>query len=171
MGAMTAFQLGVRYPEIPRALILEDPPWREPQELGPGSQPPTRHLADAVEKNAKSTLEQLQDEARREHPDWPDWVIDTWCSAKKELDPNFLSTLRLNVTDWADGTPKLACPTLIITANPEQGGIVTPAVAERVRVLNPRCQIVQIPDAGHHVRFGRYEPYMDCVASFLRDLD
>jgi len=27
MGAAVAFQLGVRYPEIPRALLLEDPPW------------------------------------------------------------------------------------------------------------------------------------------------
>src|SRR4051812_37942665 len=31
MGAMIAYQLGVRFPELTRALVLEDPPWWLPQ--------------------------------------------------------------------------------------------------------------------------------------------
>ena len=30
MGAVVAFQLGLHYPEIPKALFLMDPPWFEP---------------------------------------------------------------------------------------------------------------------------------------------
>jgi N-formylmaleamate deformylase len=171
MGAATAFQLGVRYPEIARALILEDPPWREPVANEGAGQPVRNHLAEATEKNQRSTVEQIKAETRIEHPDWPDWVIDTWCPAKKDLDPNFLTVMRLNLTDWQEGIPKLTCPTLIITANPKQGGIVTPEIAERVRALNPRCQVVQFPDAGHHIRFARYEAYMDRFNGFLSELD
>lgn len=171
MGAATAFQLGVRYPEIPRALILEDPPWREPVQNEGAGQPVRSALAEATEKNQRSTVEEIQAEARREHPDWPDWVIDTWCPAKKELDPNFLSVLRLNMTDWADGVPELTCPTLIITTDPEQGGIVTASVADRVQKANTLCVVVHIPDVGHHIRFGKYDVYMSHVNAFLQALD
>ncbi len=170
MGAETAFQLGVRFPHIPRALILEDPPWREPMQGDSGGQPPTRHLATAVENISRSTLDELKDQARQEHPTWPDWVIDTWCPAKKQLDPDFLSVLRMNMAGWTDGVPRLTCPTLIVTADPEKGGIVTPAIAERVQTMNQKCQIVHVPDAGHHIRFEQYDAYMHHVNAFLQRL-
>jgi pimeloyl-ACP methyl ester carboxylesterase len=63
--------------------------------------------------------------------------------------------------------PQLTCPTLIVTADPEKGGIVTPAIAARVKELNPRCTVAHIPGTGHHVRFEDYATYILALRSFL----
>lgn len=171
MGAMTAFQLGVRYPEIPRALILEDPPWSEGEQDKEGGQPPQRPLSELIDRVSRTTLEDFMAESRLEHPAWPDWVINTWCPAKKQLDPEILTVLTINRTDWQEGIPQLKCPTLIFTADPEKGGIVTPPVAARVQDLNDRCRVVHMPGTGHHIRFEDYDTYMGHVRAFLQGLD
>lgn len=171
MGAMVAFHLGVNYPDIPRALILEDPPWFPP-EMSLAASPHGQHpMAPWVETIATTTLDELIAQTRSEHPTWPDWVINTWCPAKKRLDPNILSVLRIQGTDWQTGLPKLTCPTLVLTADPQKGGLVTPVVAERVPELNTRCQVVHIPGTGHHIRFEDYDTYMKSVYSFLEGIE
>ncbi|MCP5096504.1 MAG: alpha/beta hydrolase, partial [Chloroflexi bacterium] len=136
MGAMVAFKLGVCYPEIPRALILEDPPWFQSDQPMETNQLSEHPLSSWVETIVRLTLDELIAETRIEHPTWPEWVINTWCPAKKQLDANILSILNTQGTDWQKNVPQLTSPTLIITADPEKGGIVTPAIADRVRELN-----------------------------------
>ena len=171
MGAMVAFQLGVRYPEIPRALLLEDPPWFPPEQSMPASQPGEHPMAPWVETFTRLTLDELIAQTRIDHPTWPEWVINTWCPAKKQLDANILSILSIHGTDWPENVPQLTCPTLIVTADPEKGGLVTPAIAARVQELNPRCTVTHIPGTGHHVRFEDYETYMKTVRTFLEEID
>lgn len=168
MGAMIAFELGARYPDVPRALLLEDPPWFNPDQQRPQPQSGQHPRAAWVQSLGTTSLETLKAQAREEHPAWPDWVIDTWCAAKKQLDPNILSVLNIGGTDWPDKVPQLACPTLIVTADPDRGGLVTPAIAARVQELNANCRVVHIPDTGHHVRFEDYETYMQQVRAFLQ---
>jgi pimeloyl-ACP methyl ester carboxylesterase len=170
MGAMEAFQLGVRYPEIPRALLLEDPPWWQPEQAQPLAQPGEHPMAPWVATITRLTLEELIAQTRLEHPAWPEWVIETWCPAKKQVDPDILSILSLAGTDWPEKVPLLTCPTLIVTADPEKGGIVTPAIAARVQGLNPRCTVAHIPGTGHHIRFEDYETYIQKVRAFLHGL-
>ena len=118
----------------------------------------------------RQTLDEVVAQCRREHPTWPEVVVKTWCPAKKQLDPNILSILSIQGSDWPQTIPQLACPTLIVTADPERGGIVTPAIAARIQELNPRCAIAHIPGAGHHIRFEAYATYMGFVRNFLRGL-
>ena len=167
MGASIAFEMGVRFPEIPRALILEDPPWFVPGQNMPADQT----LAPIVENIKRSTLDELIAQARTEFPNWPEWVINTWCPAKKELDPQVLSVLNIEGTPWHEHVHHLICPTLIFTGDPAQGAIVTPAIAARVREMNHRCTVVRVPDAGHHIRFEDYETYMDHVRNFLQEIN
>lgn len=171
MGAMTAFQMGVRYPEIPRALLLEDPPWWQPQPTQTTSRPGEHPMAPWVTTIERLTLDELITQTREEHPTWPEQVIQTWCPAKKRLDPNILSILTIGGTDWLADVPKLTCPTMIVTADPEKGGIVTAAIAAQVQTLNPLCTIIHIPGAGHHVRFEAYTTYMQSVHAFLQGLE
>ena len=171
MGAMVSFDLGVRYPEIPRALLLEDPPWFQPKEGLAASEPSEHPMAPWVKTITTLTLDELIAQTRTEHPTWPEWVINTWCPSKKQLDPNILSILDIAGTDWAEKIPKLTCPTLIITADPERGGIVTPAIADRVRELNPLCTVAHIPGTGHHIHFEDYETFMKSVRAFLQKID
>jgi len=87
------------------------------------------------------------------------------------LDANVLSILSIQGTDWSEGVPQLTCPTLIVTADPEKGGIVTPVIAARVRELNPHCTVTHMPDTGHHIRFEDYETYMEIVRTFLQGIE
>ncbi len=171
MGAATAFQLGVRYPDIPKALILEDPPWSEVVQSAEDGEPKEHPLAPWVDAVSKMSLEEFQEETRQQHPEWPEWVISTWCPAKKQLDLNFLDLINMDRTGWLNTVPMLTCPTLVITADPDKGGIVTPEIAAQVQELNDLCEVVHIPGTGHHVRFEDYDNYMSKVMPFLEGLE
>jgi pimeloyl-ACP methyl ester carboxylesterase len=69
--------------------------------------------------------------------------------------------------NWQEVAKAISCPTLLITADPDKGGIVTPEVAAKAQELNPRIEVVHIPDVGHHVRFEAYEAYIDALRTFL----
>jgi N-formylmaleamate deformylase len=169
MGAMVAFQLGVRYPELVRALILEDPPWWLPEqsEMRPVDRHEEHPMAGFVRTIAANTLEQLIAQCRIEHPAWPEVVVQIWCAAKKRLDPNILSILRFEGSDWQEGLKTIACPILVFAADPEKGGLITPAVAARVKELNSRVTVVHIAGVGHHIRFANYMAYMETLRAFL----
>ncbi len=170
MGAATAFDLGVRFPDIPLALILEDPPWFEvveevvEDEDGKPARPPMSTWLDTIEE---TPVEDFMAQTRAENPNWPDWVINSWCPAKKQLDLNFLSVMRLNRLDWKDNVPTLTCPTLIVTADTDKGGLVSPEVAAKALELNDLCTVIHVPGTGHHVRFEDYDTYMELVTPFL----
>jgi N-formylmaleamate deformylase len=169
MGAMVVFGLGVRYPELVRALILEDPGWWLPEqaEMRPIDRHEEHPMAGFVRSITSHTLEELMDQCRIEHPTWPEIVVQTWCGAKKRLDPNILSILRFEGSDWQEALKAIACPILVFAADPEKGGLITPAVAARVKELNSRVDVVTIPGVGHHIRFGNYMAYMQAFRSFL----
>ena len=170
MGAMEAFQLGVRWPQIPRALILEDPPWRQPGGAPfavPGGQHP---MAPLVENIQRSTLDELIAQAREEHFAWSDTTVNAWCTAKKQLDPSILSIVRIQGDEWPEAIPQLQCPTLIFTADPDKGGIVTPEIAARAEELNPLVRVRHVPSVGHHIRFEDYETYMETFRTFLKEV-
>jgi len=171
MGASVAFDLGVRYPEIPRALLLEDPPWFQHEEAVELSQLPEHPMAPWVETVTRLTLDELIAETRIEHPSWPEWVIDTWCPAKKQLDPNILSILNIDESDWSESVHQLNCPTLIVTADLEKGGLLSPAISIQVQALNQHISVVHIPGTGHHIRFEDYGPYMKYVNTFLQEIE
>jgi pimeloyl-ACP methyl ester carboxylesterase len=171
MGANIAFQVGVQYPEIPRAILLEDPPWFPIGASIPASQPQEHPMSSWVETIQKSTLDELIAQTRDEHPTWPEWVIHTWTPAKKQLDPNILTILRVSGSDWAENASKLACPTLVVSADPDRGGLVTPEIAARAQQLNPLIKVTHIPGTGHHVRFEDYQSYMQTVRSFLAGIE
>lgn len=172
MGGMIAGQIGSRFPDVPRALILEDPPWRLPPVNQPQQQPGDRGhpMADFVKSLAQVSAEELMTQARLEHPTWSDTVIQTWCSAKKRLDPNILTTSPFRLEDWLESIPLITCPALLFSADPEQGGIVTPREIQEIRQRNSGFTFAPIPGVGHHIRFGNYNLYMEHFCHFLEDL-
>ena len=82
-----------------------------------------------------SELERLSEEeivaqSRAEHPTWREDVLRAWCAAKLRLDKEFFTIADpLFGTDWRETVQAIACPTLLITADPG-GGIVTPEIAQ-----------------------------------------
>jgi pimeloyl-ACP methyl ester carboxylesterase len=172
MGARIASQLGARFPNVARALILEDPPWFAPQ--GAAGHPPSigrnsttgQWLLSLQDK----TTEQVMAQCRADHPTWPESIVQRWCEGKKQLDINFLATDNGGTPDWPQAVGAIACPVLLVTADPDKGGLVTPALAQQVVAMNPLFRAVHVPGAGHHVRFGDYATYMVAVRAFLQEM-
>ncbi len=173
MGAGIASQLGARYPELVRALVLEDPPWFQlpsgapPQPRGSMENSP---LGKWMLSLQDKTFEQVLAECRAEHPTWPDAYATAWCQGKKQLDLNFLSTENRSMGPWEEAVQGISCPTLMFTADPALGGIVTPELAARIGQMNHNFRVVDIPGVGHHVRFANHSAYMSALRAFLSEI-
>jgi N-formylmaleamate deformylase len=169
MGAAIASQLGARFPDVPRALLLEDPPWREAQPPAPAANaaPFDKWFRDM----AALSLEEVIEQNRAEHPTWPEDVLRTWCAAKKQLDLHFFEILRDNLMGWQEIVQAITCPTLLIIADPDKGGITTLETAQAAAEINSLISVVHIPNVGHHIRFANYDAYMDAVRKFLRGIN
>ena len=170
MGAMAAFQMSVRCQKIPRALVLEDPPWWQLQTQSEQSQSQNNPFASWIEGIQRLPLEKVIAQTRLEHPTWPEWTLQTWCPAKMQLDTNIFLTPNIEGNTWLEEISRLSCPTLIVTADPQKGGIVTPEIAVRAKKLNSLCQVVNFPGIGHHIRFEDYQKYMNTLRTFFSEL-
>ena len=60
-------------------------------------------------------------------------------------------------------------PVLLITADPERGGIVAPEVAQEAHRLLPSMRVVRLSGAGHSVRHEQFGPYLEVVRAFLKE--
>jgi N-formylmaleamate deformylase len=174
MGAMVAYQIGVRFPELAGGLILEDPPWKLSTEGLPPAKPAEEPIVRWSKDLSNHPLEELLAQYRTGHPDWPEELVRSMCESKKQLDPGIVDVLaekmRSPEVDWQATIGNITHPLLIFTANPALGGIVTAEVVARIRELNPAVKIVIIPDAGHLIRFDAYTAFMDACRAFLREV-
>jgi len=176
MGAMITYQIGVRFPELASALVLEDPPWW----LSPRGErlPPSRSAENPIAQWAKSlsnqTLEALLAQYRKEHPNWPEALLRPMCESKKQLDQTIVDIMTDKMhsqeVDWLTTIQHIAQPMLLFAANPELGGIVTPDVVAKVRELNPNVRIASILDVGHLIRFDKYTAFMNVLRAFLKQV-
>lgn len=174
MGAMIAYQIGVRFPERAGALVLEDPPWgMSPSFQGVSPDKPEESPTSQWAKNLPNlTLEELLAQNRREHPGWPDELVRVMSESKKQFDPAITDPMVRQVlaqlTDWKDGIRQITQPLLIFAGDPERGGIVTPEVVAKIRELNPAAAVAVVPDVGHLIRFDRPAVFLRELRAFLR---
>ncbi len=176
MGAMVTYQIGVRFPELVSAMVLEDPAWwlSRPQVPSTG-EPVDNPVVKWAKGLAHQTLDELLIQYRKDHPNWPDELIRPMCESKKQLDPAIIDTMgnRMHAqeVDWKTTIQNVTHPMLLITGNPELGAIVTPEVTTKVRELNPKVNIVNVPDVGHLIRFDKYNTFMDALRAFLKQVE
>ena len=173
MGGLVAAGYGARYPNNTRALILEDPAWwtpapdhPAPRELSEGS------LMDAwIHQLQAQPLDDVIADSRVEHPTWSEDVLQHWCEGKQQLDAMFFTAHdAIWDQDWQDQVRQIRCPTLLVTADVELNGIVTPAMVQQAIELNPLIREAHIAGASHHIRFDHYAQYMAAVTQFLNSL-
>lgn len=173
MGAGTTVNIAANYPDVPKAIILEDPGWRLPSPGG-GQTEEERKMHEGVRAQMASYAGMTEAEilalGKREHPTWSDAELAPWAPSKKQFDPNLFEGLRMDMTAFETLVPKINVPTLLITSSE---GIVSEAAAARGAALWKSKQPfkhVRIPGAGHNIRREQPAAYMNAVREFLKSI-
>jgi N-formylmaleamate deformylase len=168
MGAGNVALAVATYPGLARCAALEDPPWRTAYDSEERAAMVEAWRADVVAKKSW-TRERLVAEARVSSPSWAEVEWGPWADAKLQVSPAVFDWVdpQASPTAWRDAVRKIACPTLVVTADPALGAIVSPEVVQEAVRLNPRLQVAHIPGAGHSIRREQFELYVEAVKGFL----
>jgi pimeloyl-ACP methyl ester carboxylesterase len=177
MGGSTVANTAAFYPNLVACAILEDPSLAAPNT--PRSNASLRERdARMVRTEARilhfqgMTHAQVVQEGQKEHPTWDEVEFQPWADAKQQMSVNVfhgsqgkgLAELRGR---WQDIGPQIRCPTLLVTADPEGGAIITPETAQQVARMNERIQVVRLEGAGHNIRREQFGPFVEAVREFL----
>jgi N-formylmaleamate deformylase len=176
MGAATASTLAARYPDLVRAVLLEDPPWRDtapvasPVQDEKQAQGQSSWLQWLVPLRAMSREQRIA-LARREYQ-WAGEELEPWAESKEQFN---LAVVQRNVDNalhtgsWRELVTQIRCPFLLITGDPKKGAIVTAEVAQEVTRLAAQGEVVHVPGAGHNIRRDQYEAFMAAITHFLQE--
>jgi N-formylmaleamate deformylase len=170
MGGATALALAGTYPDVPGAILVEDPG-------GLNFNPAPRDPEEDAKRSAgrfgwiialkRKTREELLADQRAAKPHWSEAELGPWADSKLRLSFNVLNHRGGPPADWPALLPEIQCPSLLITADPARGAIVSPETAKQVEGMIPRLQIAHIPEAGHSIRRDQFDHYMSAVRDFL----
>ena len=168
MGGGTAATLAANYPDLVGCAILEDPPWRDQDDMSnPERQAGFKAWQDSIVKAKEQSRAEITATGRERSPTWAEIEFDPWSLAKQQASPNVFQIATESQTTWRDLIPSLTCPTLLVTGDPEAGAIVTPAMAKAVSDLNSNIQVAHISGAGHNIRREQFERFVTVVKEFL----
>ena len=112
--------------------------------------------------------ENLMDYARQNSPGWDESEVGAWAESKRQLDPIIATGIASEHPDWRETARSIVCPTLLVTADPEKGAIVTAEIAAEAQSLNDHIQVANVTGVGHSIRREDFGTYMDAVRSFLQ---
>jgi N-formylmaleamate deformylase len=170
MGAVTALAVAGTYPELPRAILLEDPPGAWVERPVPPPPPPP----ETAPRSA--TREELIAAQRTAAPGWSEAELGPWADAKLRMSPNARArtsagTPWLPAAAWPPLMRRIACPVLVIAADPALGALLDDEAAADLRANIADVEIVRISGAGHSVRREQFARYLEVVRGFLAGLD
>jgi pimeloyl-ACP methyl ester carboxylesterase len=178
MGAVSTLLLAATHPSLPRAVVLEDPPpgWTR---TGPPTLEQRARSADlqaSLMARKRRTRDELWAVQREAGSHWSDAAIDRWVDATLRFSPAVIATLpeTLEVNsrlDWQLLAPRISCPVLLVTGEPDRGAVVSREAAAGFRHLIPDAEVARLPGTGHHVRHERPAAYLDTVRGFLATLE
>jgi N-formylmaleamate deformylase len=170
MGAFTAATLAAHYPGAVRCLVLEDPPWRAAGSSSPEARASRRtEWREAIMDRKSQSLREVIASGRVRSPEWAEAEFEPWAEAKHQVSPQVVDFIGDSFDSWIELIPRIDCPTLLITGDPDRGAIVTPPVAEQIAALNDKIAVTRIPGAGHNIRRQRYDRYVEVVSRFLAE--
>ncbi|MEM7134815.1 MAG: alpha/beta hydrolase [Chloroflexota bacterium] len=168
MGAGTATALAATYPELVSRVVLEDPPWRADADFVADRAAGMQEWKNRIAQEQNLSQDEVAALGREQSPTWDEIEFGPWSLAKKQVSLNVF-TYRLDSTaSWRDALSQIACPTLLVTGDPEQGGIVTAETASEAAALSNHIQVANIPGVGHNIRRENFDRFIRIVQDFLQ---
>lgn len=172
LGAITALVLAGSYPELPRAILLEDPPpwWVIPDTITPEMQARTDGINAWLAQIKQQSRTELFAFSRADEPGWSEADREPWVEAKLQFSPQIADVLRPETpasVDWPAVLGHIRCPALLITAEVARGAATSPEAAAALQTHLPQLQIAPIAGAGHSIRRDQPAAYLMAVRAFL----
>ncbi|MCB2210092.1 alpha/beta hydrolase [bacterium] len=166
MGGATVTRFAAKYPDTPKAILLEDLPWRPPlpPSSKPGEKDPYYYRLQVLQQ---LSLNAVVAYARQKHATWQDQSLPYWAASKQRFDLDFYDLRPAFRPDYTTILPTITCPALFLYGDADLGGIITPNLAQNAIQLMPDAQAVHIRNAGHCIRYEQFTPYLEAVRAFL----
>lgn len=170
LGAEISLEFAVTHPDLVRALVLVDPPWRPEWTGEPDSQ--RRNAFDSwcnwlTELKALSLTSAIA-LGREQTPHWDELDVLAWAQAKLDCQMIALESVLAHRQPWQTKVSQLACPTLLVTGEVNRGAIVNYAMAMEAKKLSTYVEVATIEGAGHAVHRDRFAAFVAVLRQFLR---
>jgi pimeloyl-ACP methyl ester carboxylesterase len=165
MGSYAAAAFAAKYPDVPRAVVLEDPNLaaRPAAPAGTPADPDTRRAA-VLARNNRSEAE-LVAECMKNSPKWGRSECEIWAPSKRRHHPDTALGRGIGSrTPMSELFAGISAPTLILKAD-AQGELRQQN--ERVAGILKHGQIVHIEGAGHNVRRDEQQRTLAVLRPFL----
>lgn len=167
MGSASVAWFAAKYPDVPRAVVLEDPflGARRPPASNTQEDREKRRLAILARNNM--TLAQLVDECMKNSPKWGASECATWAPSKRRHHPDTAVGTAAQRPAMRELFPRITAPTLILKAD-----TLSPTRQENEAAagLLQRGAIIHIPGAGHNVRRDEKQRTVETLKVFLKSL-
>lgn len=173
LGGAVGLAAAVRRPELVRALVLEDPAPRGPDEPQ-RSEARGAELVSGIEESRRARDDEALLRLRREqHPDWPESELLVTGLSEQRMDADYLAHGEWKpTTPWPELLEELRVPTLLVSGDRPDEIVVGDEMESGIeRIGNPMLTLVRIPAAGHCIRREQPELYYAAVDDWLSQLD
>jgi pimeloyl-ACP methyl ester carboxylesterase len=168
MGSAAVAHFAAKYPDVARAVILEDPALLRPAGAGPAAAqaPVEERRAAILARNNRSEADLVAD-CTKNSPKWGRSECEFWAPSKRRHHPSSVLVNTGARPAMRELLPKITAPTLILKADAE--GDVR-RQNDEVAALLRHGRIVHITGAGHNVRREGKEQTIQVVREFLAAL-
>lgn len=164
MGGMTAAMVACRKQKPIRGLILADPTFLNPEVQR------EVYESDVAEQHRRllsKSSDELLTEAQIRHPHRPLDTLKLLIRSRHQTSMSAFQVLTPPNPEYKQLVSAINVRTLLVIGDQ---GVVSPAVAEELRSLNPRLHVENIEGAGHGLHYDRPERFVTIVKSFLHSI-
>ena len=162
MGASASAWFAAKYPDVPRAVVLEDP--RLLPRTGGDEEPSVEEAMARILKRNQTSYDDLVAGC---NPKWGLEECRIWAPSKRRYHPSNAYRRRGERPATSELLAKISVPTLIIKADADAE---TREKEKEVASILAHGEIVHIDGAGHNVRREQKQALLDALKAFLAKL-
>jgi pimeloyl-ACP methyl ester carboxylesterase len=174
MGAITALMLAALFPDMPRSILLEDPPpfWNF-QSITPEQMESRNAFIEWIGGLKRKTRDELLTEGRNTNPTWSEAELGPWVDSKHRCSTRVADlALPEDVPslDFETLFKAITCHTLLISASVERGALSSKEDITMLKELLPHLKVEYVVDAGHNIRREQFSQYIKIVLGALAEI-